>query len=172
MNRTTVATLSLLSLAALTAAGLGAQTAPQAKPAAATAASSNPSDGATYTIDDVHSSALFRVHHLGAGQFWGRFNTISGSMNFSAGGEPTAFDISIATDSVDTGEPKLDGHLKSPDFFNSKEFPAMTFKSASVTKKADGSFEVAGDLSMHGVTKSITAALEVTGVADSLPIYA
>ena len=166
MNRTTVATLSLLSLAALTAAGLGAQTAPQAKPAAATAASSNPSDVATYKIDDVHSSALFRVHHLGAGQFWGRFNTISGSMNFSAGGEPTAFDISIATDSVDTGEPKLDGHLKSPDFFNSKEFPAMTFKSASVTKKADGNFEVAGDLSMHGVTKSITAALEVTGVAD------
>ncbi|MEY3141535.1 MAG: hypothetical protein RLY21_28 [Planctomycetota bacterium] len=165
MNRKTTATLSILSLAALTAAGLGAQATPKAQPSAQ-AGGASLSEGVTYKIDDVHSSALFRVHHLGAGQFWGRFNAVSGSMSFSAGGEPTAFDISIATDSVDTAEPKLDGHLKSPDFFNSKEFPTMTFKSASVSKKADGNFELAGDLTMHGVTKSITAALEVTGVAD------
>ena len=163
MNRKTIASLRLLSLATLTAVGLGAQTAPQTKPASAAPSAS---EGVTYKIDDVHSSALFRVHHLGAGQFWGRFNAVSGTMTFSAGGEPTGFNVSIATDSVDTAEPKLDGHLKSPDFFNSKEFPAMTFKSVSVSKKADGNFEVTGELSMHGVTKSISAALEVTGIAD------
>lgn len=161
MNRKIATALSLASVVTLAAVGLGAQNAPQAKPATASAA-----EGVVYKIDDVHSSALFRVHHLGAGQFWGRFNAVSGTMTFAAGGQPTAFDVSIATDSVDTAEPKLDGHLKSPDFFNSKEFPAMTFKSASVTKKADGNFEVTGELSMHGVTKPVTAALEVTGVAD------
>jgi polyisoprenoid-binding protein YceI len=125
-----------------------------------------PSGGSTYKVDDVHSSALFRVHHLGAGQFWGRFNAVSGTMAFGASGEPTSIEVSIATDSVDTAEPKLDGHLKSPDFFNTKEFPTMSFKSESISKKSDGSLEVTGSLTMHGVTKKITAAIEVTGLAD------
>jgi polyisoprenoid-binding protein YceI len=88
-------------------------------------------------------------------------------MTFDQSGQPTGFDVSIATESVDTAEPKLDAHLKSPDFFNTKEFPAMTFKSESVSKKSDGTLEVTGSLSMHGVAKTITAALEVTGVADT-----
>ena len=163
MSRKIVATLSAISLATIASVGIGAGAAQQAKPAATPAATSGPT---TYQIDDVHSSALFRVHHLGAGQFWGRFNAVSGSMTFGANGEPTAFDVSISTDSVDTAEPKLDAHLKSPDFFNSKEFPAMTFKSDSVSRKSDGTLEVTGALSMHGVTKTITAALEVTGVAE------
>jgi polyisoprenoid-binding protein YceI len=109
---------------------------------------------------------MFRVHHLGAGQFWGRFNDVSGSMSFDASGAPTAFDISVATESVDTAEPRLDNHLKSPDFFNAKEFPALTFKSTKVSRNADGTFSIMGNFSMHGVTKEVTAAIEVTGIAD------
>ena len=163
MSRKIIATLSALSVVTLASIGIGAGAHQQS--ARATAPGTTPA-ATTYQIDDVHSSALFRVHHLGAGQFWGRFNAVSGSMTFGAGGEPTAFDVSIATDSVDTAEPKLDAHLKSPDFFNSKEFPTMTFKSDSVSRKPDGTLEVSGALSMHGVTKPIIAALEVTGVAD------
>jgi polyisoprenoid-binding protein YceI len=166
MNRKTLFTLSSIPVAALFAFGIAATSAPQSAAPASASGTAGVSDSAVYKIDDVHSSALFRVHHLGAGQFWGRFNSVSGTMTFGAGGAPVAFDIAIATESVDTAEPKLDGHLKSPDFFNVKEFPSMTFKSTAVTRKSDGSYEVAGTLSMHGVTKPITAAIEVTGIAD------
>jgi polyisoprenoid-binding protein YceI len=158
-NLTVVSVLGFAALGTMAIASASVQQ-------SAGAPTSAPTAGANYKIDDVHSSALFRVHHLGAGKFWGRFNAVSGSMSFDAAGEPTSFDVSIATDSVDTAEPKLDGHLKSPDFFNTKEFPTMTFKSDSVSKKPDGSLEVTGSLTMHGVTKKITAALEVTGIAD------
>lgn len=160
--RTTIASASILALASCALVGFRApvQTGTAPAPAASTA------EAATYGIDDVHSLAMFRVHHLGAGQFWGRFNDVSGSMSFDAAGVPTAFDISVAVDSVDTAEPRLDNHLKSPDFFNAKEFPTLTFKSKKVTRSADGSLSVTGDFSMHGVTKEVTAALEVTGLAD------
>lgn len=133
------------------------------KPAAAAAPASAAN---TYDVDDVHSSTLFRVHHAGAGQFWGRFNTVTGSFTLADDASKLAFNIEVAVDSVDTGEPKLDGHLKSPDFFNSKEFPKLTFKSTSAKKGANGMFEVSGDLTMHGVTKPVTAMIEITGQAN------
>jgi len=119
-----------------------------------------------FRIDPVHSKALFRVHHLGAGMFYGRFNDVSGSIQFDpAGGGPT-FDVSIAVESVDTGNEKLDGHLKSPDFFNAKEHPKLTFKSRSATKSSETSYEVSGDLTIHGVTRPLTAKVEWTGTAQ------
>ena len=158
-----IRTLALAGLLAFASFGSIAATQGASKPATPAAANA---DG-TYGIDDVHSSAFFRVLHAGAGQFWGRINDVSGSMTFDAAGAPTAFDISVAVDTVDTGNAKLDGHLKSPDFFNSKEFPAMTFKSKSVRKTGD-LYEVAGDLSMHGVIKPITAKIEVTGISNMM----
>ncbi len=119
-------------------------------------------DGA-FTIDDVHSCALFRVQHFHAGQFWGRFNNIAGSFTLSQDPSKMAFDVSIETDSVDSGNTKLDSHLKSPDFFNAKEFPTMVFKSTACTKNADGTFALTGDLTIKGVTKSVNAVIEVTG---------
>jgi polyisoprenoid-binding protein YceI len=160
--RKTLASASILALAACALVGFRAPVQTAATPAPAASAA----EAATYGIDNVHSHAMFRVHHLGAGQFWGRFNDISGSMSFDAAGAPTAFDISVAVESVDTAEPRLDNHLKSPDFFNAKEFPALTFKSTKVSRNSDGSFVAVGDFSMHGVTKEITAAIEVTGLAD------
>lgn len=145
--------------------GLTAATSPtqtQEKPAAQTASAATKS----YGVDDVHSSAMFRVHHAGAGQFWGRINDVSGTFTLSDDAAKTAFNIEVAVDSVDTGEPKLDGHLKSPDFFNSKEFPKLAFKSTSAKKGPNGAIEVTGELTMHGVTKPVTAMIEVTGQAD------
>ncbi|MEY5061450.1 MAG: hypothetical protein RIS45_1371 [Planctomycetota bacterium] len=156
-------TLTVGTALALVAAGLAATAQDKSKPAATAAAPATDGGANTYGVDDVHSSALFRVHHAGAGQFWGRFNDISGSFTLSSDPSKMSFDITVAVDSVDTNAEKLDGHLKSPDFFNSKEFPTMTFKSTSAKKGANGMFEVAGDFSMHGVTKSVTAMVEVTG---------
>lgn len=149
----------------LTLVGLAA-TAQESKPAAAVA----PAAGGTtvFAVDDVHSTALFRVLHAGAGQFWGRFNDISGTFTLSDDPAKLAFMIDVAIDSVDSGNDKLDGHLKSPDFFNSKEFPKMSFKSTGAKKAANGMFEVMGDLTMHGVTKPITAMVEITGQSSMM----
>jgi polyisoprenoid-binding protein YceI len=160
--RKTIASASILALATCALVGFRAPVQTGTAPAPAASAS----EVTTYSIDNVHSHAMFRVHHLGAGQFWGRFNDVSGSMSFDASGAPTAFDISVATESVDTAEPRLDNHLKSPDFFNAKEFPALTFNSTKVSRNADGTFSIMGNFSMHGMTKEVTAAIEVTGIAD------
>ena len=133
----------------------------QAAPAPATSAAS---DSQTWTVDDVHSMALFRVHHMGAGMFWGRFDGVTGTITTSgSAAESLAFDITIDVGSVSSGNDKLNAHLKSPDFFSAKEFPAMTFKSGKATRGADGVWDVQGDLTMHGVTKPITAKVEQTG---------
>jgi polyisoprenoid-binding protein YceI len=65
----------------------------------------------------------------------------------------------INTTTVSTNNEKRDGHLKSPDFFNVEKFPTMTFKSTSVTS-ANGKLQVIGDLTLTGVTKSVTLAVD------------
>ena len=126
-----------------------------------------PAGPQVFTIDDVHSVALFRVHHLGAGQFWGRFNDVSGNFAFEQGkAEGLRFDVTIKTESVDSGNADLDQHLRSPDFFSTKDFPSMTFKSTEATKTGEGTFDVAGELTMRGVTKPVTAKVEFCGMRD------
>ena len=156
MQLTTIALPFLLLVSTSTL--ITPQTAPPVAPAPAVA-----TQGGSFTIDDVHSCSLVRVHHSRAGQFWGRFNTISGTFTLSPDTTKMAFDVTIAVESVDTGNERLDGHLKSPDFFNVKEFPSMTFKSTGCAKNADETFALTGDLTIHGVTKSVTATIEVTG---------
>jgi len=117
-----------------------------------------------FNIDAVHSTAIFRVHHVGAGMFYGRFNDVTGMIALS--GDTPSFDVSIAIDSVDSSNERLDSHLKSPDFFNAVEFPAMSFKSSSVKSVGDNNYEVTGEITMHGVAKPITVNMEKTGHAD------
>ncbi|MAI67060.1 MAG: hypothetical protein CMJ26_04195 [Phycisphaerae bacterium] len=114
-----------------------------------------------FSIDIVHSTAIFRAHHLGAGMFYGRFNDVSGTIELTEG--LPSFIVSIAIDSVDTSNEKLDSHLESPDFFNAVEFPTMTFTSASAKKIGDEKYEVVGEITMHGVTKPLTVLMKKTG---------
>jgi len=134
---------------------------------AVTAAVEPPPEGVAYMIDGVHSKALFRVQHLGAGRFWGRFNDVSGTVLFDRGVE-IRMDVAIRTESVDSGNKDLNKHLMSPDFFNAKE-PAcatMTFKSSGCAMGDKGIYMVTGDLTIHGVTKQVTVPVEFTGAAD------
>jgi len=163
MNHLTIRkAVSVLSFASLAVVGLAA-TSQDTKPAAAQLAAPAVE---VFKVDDVHSSAMFRVQHMKAGQFWGRFKDLSGTFTIADDASKMAFAIDVAVESVDTGEPKLDAHLKSPDFFNAKEFAKMSFKSTGGKKLANGMYEVTGDFTMHGVTKPVTAAIEVTGKAD------
>jgi polyisoprenoid-binding protein YceI len=109
-----------------------------------------------YTVDPMHSSVSFKISHLGLSWVHGRFDDLSGNFAIDAD-NPSAcsFEMSIKAQSVDTNNQKRDEHLRSPDFFNVKQFPVITFKSTAV-KPTNTGFEVTGDVTMHGVTKSVT----------------
>lgn len=113
-----------------------------------------------YVIDTAHTSVSFKVQHSGISWIHGRFNEYSGSVTIdkeNAG--KSSFAMTIKTDTVDTNNKQRDNHLRSPDFFNAKQFPAITFQSTAV-KAVEGGYEVTGDLNMHGVTKPITLTLK------------
>lgn len=158
----------LVALAAVfglvTIAGLAgmAPSAPATEPAGSRAGA------ARFTIDGTHSKAFFGIRHLGASNFYGRFNHVSGWFTHEEGGMP-AFDVTIDIASVDTATDALDNHLKGPDFFNAREFPVMTFKSEKATLREDGAYDVAGTISIHGIEKNLTARVEFVGAAELGP---
>ena len=122
----------------------------------------------TYTIDPVHTTIIFRINHLGSSWTYGRFDKVDGTFTVDpANPSDVKFDLSAKTESVDTNSDQRDTHLKSPDFFAAKEFPEITFKSTDVKSTGDKKYDVTGDLTLHGVTKSITVPMEFVGTSDS-----
>ena len=129
------------------------------------------SRGDNYKVDPVHSATVFRIQHANLGYVWGRINDPGGTFTLDAG-DPTksTFSLELQVANVDTHNDKRDAHLKSPDFFNAKQYPTITFKSTAVKKSAQANaFEVTGDLTLHGVTKSITVPVELLGKGEFPP---
>jgi len=109
-----------------------------------------------YTVDAVHSSVTFKIGHLGVSSIYGRFNDVAGGFTLDADDAGKClFGLSIKAESIDTNNADRDKHLRSPDFFNVKQFSTISFKSTSVKAIKDG-YEVTGDLTMHGETKAVT----------------
>jgi len=118
----------------------------------------------TYKIDSVHSTVIFKVLHMNAGNAYGRFNVLEGEVaHDEAAPEKSTVNFKVKADSIDTANAKRDEHLKGPDFLNVAEFPEITFKSTEVKKAGEKEFELKGDLTLHGVTKPITAKLVQVG---------
>lgn len=132
-------------------------------------ASATSLSAADYAIDEAHTSLTFKISHLGLSWTHGRFNDVSGNFEFDeAKPEDAAFKLVTKVDSVDTNNKKRDDHLRSPDFFNAKQYPALTFASKSV-KAVKGGWEVTGDLTLHGVTKPVTFVLTGGKTAELPP---
>jgi polyisoprenoid-binding protein YceI len=113
-----------------------------------------------YVLDEMHTAATFKIAHIGLSWTYGRFNDVAGAFTLDpADATKASFTLSIKAESLDTNNKKRDDHLRSPDFFNVKQFPGIGFKSTSVKAVKDG-FEVTGDLTLHGVTGSITFPLK------------
>jgi polyisoprenoid-binding protein YceI len=152
----------LVAALLLTPIGLGAFTRPES------AATPVP-EAAEYSLDATHSSVIFKVKHLGASWFYGRFNGISGKIEVDEK-DPAKSSVLFQIDaaSVDTKNDKLDTHLKSPDFLDAAQFPEIVFESESVKKgKAKDSLEVTGKLTLRGVTKPLTLTVEKVGAGDA-----
>lgn len=114
-----------------------------------------PALAADYDIDSAHSAAQFSVRHLMVSNVRGSFKKVTGKVVFDeANPSATVVQASIDVSTVNTGEPGRDTHLKSPDFFDLAKFPTMTFVSKSASKTSQG-IDLSGDLTLHGVTKSV-----------------
>jgi polyisoprenoid-binding protein YceI len=125
-----------------------------------------PALAADYSIDSAHSAAQFSVRHMMVSNVRGEFKKVTGKVVFDeVHPAATVVEASIDISTVNTGEPDRDKHLKSADFFDATQFPAMTFKSTSAKKTRDG-IDVTGDLTIHGVTKTVI--LHVTGITQEV----
>jgi polyisoprenoid-binding protein YceI len=114
----------------------------------------------TWKIDPAHSAAEFTVRHMGLSNVHGRFGGVTGQITLDpADLSKSSVKATIDTTTVDTGVAPRDTDLKSPNFFEVAKYPTMTFVSKSVTKNGDG-YTVAGDLTMHGVTKQVILAMD------------
>lgn len=118
----------------------------------------------TYAIDPVHTAAIFKVKHLGVSHTYGRFNDVAGTIVFDAANPAASkVEITIQAGSVDTFNQKRDGHLASPDFFDSKQFTTLSFVSTAFKKVDEQNYEVAGNFTLHGVTKPLTLTVVKVG---------
>lgn len=116
----------------------------------------------TWEIDPVHSTIEFSVRHMMVSTVKGTFEKVKGTIEIDDKDlTKSTVDVTIDPASVNTRDPKRDGHLKSPDFFDVAKFPTATFKSTKIQKAGKNKLKVTGDLTLHGVTKPVV--LEVEG---------
>jgi polyisoprenoid-binding protein YceI len=121
----------------------------------------------TFKLDPAHSWLVFKIRHLDLASAWGLISAPTGSVTIDdADASKNSVQIEAKIDTILTGNAQRDTHLKNPDFFDAKQFPTIGFKSTSVKKTADNTYEVAGDFTMHGVTKPLTVTLKKTGEGD------
>lgn len=115
----------------------------------------------TWKIDPVHSNAHFKVKHMMISNVKGEFTAITGSLNYDSQDVSKSYvEASIDSSTIKTGDPQRDAHLKSADFFDAEKYPTLTFKSTKVTKKGEDELAVAGDLTIHGVTRNVVFEVE------------
>jgi polyisoprenoid-binding protein YceI len=118
----------------------------------------------TWTLDPHHSSVTFVVRHLGLSNVHGRFDRFDASLVVGETLADTKVTADIELASVDTNQPDRDAHLLSTDFFRAELHPTMSF--VSTTLSGDGEeYEMQGDLTLNGITKPVTLAVEFNGAA-------
>jgi polyisoprenoid-binding protein YceI len=120
----------------------------------------------TWSVDPARSRVEFQVKQLGIDTVRGAFNEFTGTLELGddlTGARAHGF-VSVA--SVDTNRRRRDAHLRSPHFFDAERFPELTFESGEIRPLDADSFEIAGNLTMHGVTRPITLTAELQGTRE------
>ena len=121
-----------------------------------------------YTIDGNHTQVNFTYNHFGFSDITDRFMQVTGEFNLDTDDlTQSSINVTIPMDGLSTGVPKLDEHLKSPDFFDAAKFPTASFKSTKVTVRDATHFDVAGDLTIKGVTRPAVFAVSVNHLGEN-----
>jgi polyisoprenoid-binding protein YceI len=119
---------------------------------------------ASYKLDPTHTIVGFSVKHLVVSKVKGRFNKFDGSFDFDdKKNEVNKVEVKVDATSIDTNDKKRDEHLGSPDFFDTKKFPEISFKADKIAVKKDQPTKVTGNLTMRGVTKPVSLELTYGG---------
>jgi polyisoprenoid-binding protein YceI len=120
----------------------------------------------TWQIDPAHSAAQFAVRHMMVSTVRGEMGKVTGTVNIDESDlTKSSVEATIDASGINTREPKRDDHLRSPEFLDTAKYPTITFKSTKISKM-DDHYQVAGDLTLHGVTKPIV--LDVSGAATPI----
>jgi polyisoprenoid-binding protein YceI len=118
-----------------------------------------------YDIDASHSGVAFGWNHFGFSNPTGRFDKIEGSVLLDkADMTKSSISVTLPVEGLDTNVAKLDEELKGPDFLDAAKYPAITFKSTKVEKAGENGLRITGDLTVHGVTKSVTLDAKVNKI--------
>jgi polyisoprenoid-binding protein YceI len=120
----------------------------------------------TYTLDPTHSRVGFSARHAMVTKVRGAFNDVDGTLQLD-GAEPSrsSATVTIQVASIDTRNADRDAHLRGADFFAVEEFPTITFVSTAARQSGPAGYELTGDLTIRGVTRSVTVPFELTGSA-------
>lgn len=118
-----------------------------------------------WVIDPTHSEIGFKVKHMMFTNVSGKFSKFDATIESEDNDfENAKIEFTGAIDSITTGNADRDTHLLSPDFFDAAQFPEIKFSATSFTKINEGEYELVGDLTLHGVTKSVKLAAEYGGL--------
>ena len=121
-----------------------------------------------WQIDTAHSQVEFSVRHMMISNVRGRFENVSGTVEFDeANPTRSTVDVQIDATSVNTRDPRRDGHLKSPDFFDAENYPYLTFKSKRVVQESENTGKIYGDLTIRDVTREVVLDVYYSGLAKS-----
>jgi polyisoprenoid-binding protein YceI len=113
----------------------------------------------TYTIDPGHTYPSFEADHMGISILRGKFTKTSGNIVLDRAAKTGSVDITIDANSLDFGHDKLSAHAKNADMFDVEKFPTATYKSTAVRFKGNDPVAVEGELTLHGVTKPVSLAI-------------
>jgi len=136
------------------------------------AAVSAQADTATYKIDPVHTQVIFFVTHLGLSNSSGKFHVAEGStLQLDPTNPSTAVvQVKINTDTLDMGDATWKEHVSGDKFLDVKKYPTMEFKSTKVEAAGDKKLKVTGDLTLHGVTKSVVLDAKINNIVPQHPM--
>lgn len=122
----------------------------------------------TWVVDPAHSKIGFSVKHMGISTVRGEFTEFEGSLEMGETLADSKVRGKVKTASVDTNEDQRDGHLRSPDFFESETHPEMNFESTRIEQLDEDTYRITGDFTLRGITNELVLEAEVTGTEAGL----
>lgn len=123
----------------------------------------------TYTLDSSHTAVTWHVSHFGFSTPSGKFMSATGEVTLDeANPAASSLKVSIDVTQMNSGVPKLDEHLKTPDFFDVAKYPTATFVSKKVEVTGKDTAKVTGDFTLRGVTKPLTLDVKLNKIGENM----